>query len=132
MNRLQGTIVAIDSNHYMSLVDVMVGGDIFVATLLETPASADYLKVGMLVHVLFKETEVALARDLVGQISMRNRFKVKVLDIQHGEILSALTLNYAGKLITSIITTRAVQRLQIVAGDELEALVKANEVALEA
>jgi molybdate transport system regulatory protein len=132
VNRLQGTIVAIDSNHYMSLVDVKVGGDIFVATLLETPASADYLKVGMLVNVLFKETEVALARDLAGQISMRNRFKVKVLDIQHGEILSALTLDYAGKLITSIITTRAVQRLQIKPSDELEALVKANEVALEA
>lgn len=74
MNRLNGQIAAIDSNSHMSLVDVAVGDDVFTATLLETPETADYLKVGNKVTLLFKETEVALAKDLSGLISLRNRF----------------------------------------------------------
>lgn len=62
MNRLKGQIVAIDCNEHMSLVDVAVGGDVYTATLLETPESADYLKVGNRVTLLFKETEVSLAK----------------------------------------------------------------------
>lgn len=130
MNRLQGTITAIESNRHMSLVDVVVGGDVFSATLLETPETAAYLRVGNPVTLLFKETEVALAKDLSGLISLRNRFAATVQSIERGDILSAIKLDYAGHTLTSIITTRAVARLQLAVGDKLEALVKANEIAL--
>lgn len=130
MNRLQGTITAIESNRHMSLVDVVVGGDVFSATLLETPETAAYLRVGNPVTLLFKETEVALAKDLSGLISLRNRFAATVQGIERGDILSAIKLDYAGHTLTSIITSRAVARLQLALGDKLEALVKANEIAL--
>lgn len=132
MNRLKGKVVAIDSNSHMSLVDVAVGEDVFSATLLETPATAPYLAVGNEVTLLFKETEVALAKGLSGQISLRNRFPVTVSSIERGAILSAVGLEYAGKRLLSIITTRAVDRLQLAVGDRAEALVKANEIALMA
>lgn len=132
MNRLKGQIVAIDSNSHMSLVDVAVGDDVFTATLLETPETADYLKVGNKVTLLFKETEVALAKDLSGLISLRNRVPVVVRNIERGGILSAVTLDYAGKALMSVITTRAVERLQLAVGEQIEALVKANEIALMA
>lgn len=132
MNRLQGTIAAIESNRHMSLVDVVVGGEVFSATLLETPETAAYLRVGNPVTLLFKETEVALAKDLSGLISLRNRFAATVQAIERGDILSAIKLDYAGHTLTSIITTRAVVRLQLAVGDKLEALVKANEIALMA
>ena len=62
----------------ISLVDVVVENDMFTATLLETPATADYLRIGNQVTLLFKETEIALAKDLGGQISLRNRMPVIV------------------------------------------------------
>lgn len=130
MNRLKGQIVAIDCNEHMSLVDVAVGGDVYTATLLETPESADYLKVGNRVTLLFKETEVSLAKNLSGLISLRNRFPATVRSIQRGDILSAVMLNYADKTLISVITTRGMDRLQLVVGDAVEALVKANEIAL--
>lgn len=130
MNRLHGTIVAIDSNRHMSLVDVTVGGDVFTATLLETPETADYLRVGADVTLLFKETEASLAKNLSGLISLRNRFPAIVRSIERGNILSAVELDYAGKTLTSVITTRGVDRLQLAIGDAVEALVKANEIAL--
>jgi molybdate transport system regulatory protein len=130
MNRLPGAITAIESNRHMSLVDVAVSGETFSATLLETPETAAYLRVGNPVTLLFKETEVALAKDLSGLISLRNRFVVTVQGIERGDILSAIKLDYAGHALTSIITTRAVARLQLAMGDKVEALVKANEIAL--
>jgi molybdopterin-binding protein len=132
LNRLTGTITAIENNSHMSLVDVAIGQDIFSATLLETPETADYLQVGNKVTLLFKETEIALAKNLSGMISLRNRIAVNVLSIQRGDILSAVTLDYASRRLVSVITSRAVERLQINVGDQLEALVKANEIALMA
>ena len=41
-------------------------------------------------------------------------------------------LDCRGQPLTSIITTRAVKRLELQEGDEVEALVKANEVSLMA
>ena len=114
----------------MSLVDVAVGGDVFTATLLETPETVTYLKVGEKVTLLFKETEVSLAKNLSGLISLRNRFPVTVRTIERGSLMSAIELDYHGRRLTSVITSRGMDRLQLGVGDAVDALVKANEIAL--
>ncbi len=131
MNELRGRIAAVETNGFVSLVDVAVGSDTFTAILLETPASAPYLAAGREVLVLFKEPEVSLAKNLSGLLSLRNRLRARVQGIRGGEILSEVKLDYQGQTLTSIITTRAVERLALQAGDEVEALVKANEVSLQ-
>jgi molybdate transport system regulatory protein len=130
MNKLRGRITAIQSNEHMSLVDVDVDGDVFTATLLETPADAPYLQVGNTVEVLFKETEVSLAKGLSGLISLRNRVLTTVTEVRSGVILSEVVLDYHGHSISSIITSGSIKRLDIKPGDEVEAMVKANEVTL--
>ena len=130
MNQLRGCIIRIESNDHVSLVDVDVSGDTFTATLLETPDDAPYLKVGNAVDVLFKETEVSLAKGLTGLISLRNRVNTTVKLVRSGVILSEVVLDYRGQPLSSIITTRSIARLDIKAGDEVEAMVKANEVTL--
>jgi molybdate transport system regulatory protein len=130
MNKLRGRITRIESNDHVSLVDVDVSGDIFTATLLETPEDAPYLKVGNVVDVLFKETEVSLAKGLTGLISLRNRVYTTVMLVRSGVILSEVVLDYRGHTVSSIITTGSIKRLDIKPGDEVEALVKANEVTL--
>jgi molybdopterin-binding protein len=130
MNTLRGRITRIESNDHVSLVDVDVSGDDFTATLLETPDEAPYLRVGNVVDVLFKETEVSLAKGLTGLISLRNRVMATVTFVRSGVILSEVVMDYRGQPMSSIITTGSVQRLNIKVGDEIEALVKANEVTL--
>ena len=130
MNRLRGRITGIESNGHVSLVDVAVNGDTFVAILLETPDSAPYLAVNNEVDVLFKETEVSLAKNLSGLISLRNRIRGTVQHIRKGDILSEVVLDCHGHQVTSIITSRSIARLDINEGDQVEALIKANEVAL--
>jgi molybdate transport system regulatory protein len=130
LNKLIGKIVAIEHNQHMSLVDVAVGETMFAATLLETPDQVGYLQVGRDVMLLFKETEVSLAKNLQGELSLRNRFSVTVNHIERGDIMSAIDLDFMGQVLTSVITTRGVNRLQLAVGEQIEALVKANEIAL--
>jgi len=130
MNRLPGTITAIECNGHLSLVDVAAGKETFTALLLETPDRAAHLRVGNRVAVLFKETEVSLAKNLFGELSLRNRVRGKVRQIRRGDILCEVVLDCGGQTLTSIITTRAAKRLALEEGDEVEALVKANEVSL--
>lgn len=130
MNRLPGIISAIESSEHLALVDVVAGPDTFTAMLMETPLNAPYLKIGNAVDVLFKETEVALAKNLSGQISLRNIIRARVRQIRRGDILCEVVLDYQEQTVTSIITTRAVKRLGLQEGDEVDALVKANEVSL--
>lgn len=130
MNSLRGRITRIESNEHVSLVDVDVSGDTFTATLLETPEDAPYLRLGNAVDVLFKETEVSLAKGLSGLISLRNRVKTTVKLVRSGVILSEVVMDYRGQPISSIITTGSIRRLDIKPGDEVEALVKANELTL--
>jgi molybdate transport system regulatory protein len=130
MNRLRGQISGIETNGHISLVDVAVGDLTFAAILLESPLSAPYLAVGNAVTVLFKETEVSLAKNLSGQISLRNRINARVQRIIHGEILSEVQLDHCGQPLVSIVTSRSVKRLDLQEGDAVEALVKANEVSL--
>ena len=130
MNHLPGIITAIESNDHLSLVDVVAGQDTYTAMLLETPHNAPHLKVGNAVTVLFKETEVSLAKNLSGELSLRNRIPGIVCQIRRGDILCEVVLERNGQTLTSIITTRAATRLALQIGDEVEALVKANEVSL--
>jgi molybdopterin-binding protein len=130
MNALRGRIAAIQSEGHLSLVDVAVEGQLFTAILLETPQSAPYLAAGVEVSLLFKETEVSLAKNLSGLLSLRNRFQATVSSIVQGVIMSEVRLDYHGHRLSSIITTRAVERLGLAVGDAVEALVKANEMSL--
>ena len=130
MNKLIGKVVLVESSQHMSMVDIDVEGDVFSSIVLETPASAPYLKQDSRVALLFKETEVSIAKNLTGLISLRNRFKATVKKFEKSDILTKVFLNYKNKEIISIISTHSAQKLCLIDGDEVEWLVKTNEVSL--
>lgn len=130
MNKIPGTITQIQQSGAILLVDIDVDGHQFSALLIQSATPPDWLLTGNPIDVVFKETEVSIAKDLSGIISMRNRMKCTVLQIERGELLSKIDLKFQNFLISSAITTRSVDALELNIGDEVEALVKANEVAL--
>jgi molybdate transport system regulatory protein len=130
MNILTGIITQIQQSGAILLVDVNVNGQGFSALLIESATRPDWLKESNSINLVFKETEVSLAKNLSGLISMRNRMQCQVLKVERGELLSKITMQFQKHTISSAITTRAVDSLQIVVGDLIEAMVKANEVSL--
>lgn len=129
MNRLRGIVTAVESAGHILLVDVAVNGDEFSALLLEA-AGGPRLRPGAEVTLLFKETEVSLAKNLSGLISLRNRIPARVRALEKGKVLTQVTLDYRGNAIVSVITTRSAERLEIKVGDQVEGLVKANEMTI--
>jgi molybdate transport system regulatory protein len=127
VNRLRGTIIAVESAGHVRLVDVDVEGVTFSAILL---GAEENLQPGKAVTLAFKETEVSLAKNLSGLISLRNRMPSTVRTIDKGRVLATIALDYRGNEVVSIITARSVDRLDLKTGDEVEALVKANEMAI--
>jgi molybdate transport system regulatory protein len=130
MNKLPGTIIKIQQSGAILLVDVEVDGHGFSAMLIESESQPKWLQTGNTIDLVFKETEVSLAKNLSGMISMRNRMKCTVQHIERGILLSRISLKFQEYILTSAITTRAVDTLELKVNDEVEALVKANEVSL--
>ena len=127
MNRLEGIIAAINQDGPMCLIDVAVGPDHFSAMLL---LADTHFAVGMPAQVLFKETEVSLAKELAGLISLRNRHPGVVTECRLGKLLAEVTLDYRGQRVVSLITRRSAERLNLQPGDAVEWLIKANELTL--
>jgi len=130
MNKLTGIITQVQQSGSIILADVAVDGHGFSALLIESAAQPIWLHSGNTIELVFKETEVSLAKDLTGVISMRNRMKCKVISIERGGLLSRIALKFQNYTITSAITTRAVDALHLRIGEEVEALVKSNEISL--
>ena len=132
MNRLPGIITAIDRCGSIALIDVAAAGHQLTATLVDASGQAQLWQTGMAVTLMFAETDVALAKDLSGRISMRNRIHATVREIEHGQILSKVVFEACGHRLQSIITTRSTVSLALQVGDRVEALIKANEMSVVA
>lgn len=129
MNKLIGKISRIQQSGAILLVDAEVGELSFSAMLIDSVSQQHWLHLGKMIYIVFKETEVSLAKNLSGMISMRNRMKCIVLSIEHGELMSNISLQFQQYTLISLITTRSVYALQLRVGDEVEGLVKSNEVS---
>ena len=130
MNVLRGNIAEIRVNGELSIVRVDVGENLLSCIVIDTPDTADYLVVGGEVKVIFKETEVIIATGSTDGISLRNKFRGEVIRIESDILLSKLTVDTPVGEITSIITSNAVQSLEISEGTKVTAMIKTNELIL--
>ncbi|HJV52926.1 MAG TPA: TOBE domain-containing protein [Noviherbaspirillum sp.] len=130
MNRLPVTIVAVEVHGSIAIVDTAIGSHCFTATLVGASDEVAAWTAGMPATLLFKETEVSLAKSLTGLISMRNRIPALVRAIERGKLLTKVTLAFGDNLIESVITTRSSHALRLAVGDAVEGLVKANEMTV--
>jgi len=72
-------------------------------------ANKDRYARGDEIVVLFKESEVSIAKNFIGEISLQNRFTCKVEDIEKGDLLAQLRLSFFNHYIDSIISMKSVK-----------------------
>jgi molybdopterin-binding protein len=63
-------------------------------------------------------------------LSARNHLKGTIEEIQHGGVLSHVTIKVAGGVIESVITKRSAEEMGLKTGDTVTAVVKATEVMI--
>ncbi len=80
----------------------------------------------------FCATAVVLRRNIMSiqAINVRNQFRGQIKEIIRGDVLSEIDVETPSGIVTSVITTRAVDNLGLKVGSEVVALVKATEVSI--
>jgi molybdopterin-binding protein len=63
-------------------------------------------------------------------INVRNQFKGQVKEILRGDVVSEVDVQTPWGVVTSVITTRSVDELQLRVGSDVVALVKSTEVSI--
>ncbi|HSV57794.1 MAG TPA: TOBE domain-containing protein [Variovorax sp.] len=63
-------------------------------------------------------------------INVRNQFKGRVREIIRGDVVSEVDVETPWGVVTSVVTTRSIDELQLRIGSEVVALVKSTEVSI--
>jgi len=129
MNKIKGKIVDIKSSGSVSLVKINANNHVISSILLKNDSDS-FIKMEAQVTVLFKETEVIIATGKVADISLQNKFSGPIINLEKGAILSTLTVQTEIGNIVSMITTNAVDQLNLSLNDTVTAMIKSNEIML--
>lgn len=109
---------------------IQAGSNELTAIVIDTPETLPLLKLDNEVKAIFKETEVAIGLEQKHMISMQNQLSGTIMSIDESELLSKVVLQIETGEISSIITTKAVEILNLNVGDKAIALIKTNEIML--
>jgi molybdopterin-binding protein len=63
-------------------------------------------------------------------VNARNQFRGKVQEIVVGPVISEVNIETPFGIVTSVITSRSVEELQLKVGSKVVALIKSTEVSL--
>jgi len=128
LNTLRGYITDIEVHQQLSLVKVDIKGISLTSVILNdgvyTPKAGEEAK------VLFKETEVTIGLDQDLPVSQQNQIPGTISKLEVSKLLSRLSIESTAGTIHAIITTNAVQQLQLQEGLKVKALIKTNELML--
>ena len=95
----------------------------------ELPGKVDWI-IGEAVFLAFKESEVSLAKNLSGTLSLRNQMEATIKTVKKGTVLAVVEMEFNGLPLTSVITSGSANRLELASGDTVTALVKSTETMI--
>ena len=127
MNKLEAVVSKKDSLENLAIVQFDFKG----ITLSMMSLGLSNIKVGSKVILNVNASHIAIAKGLEGQISLSNKLDCIIEKLDKGELLSSLSLKIKGIIITSIITTNSVNRMNLKEKDEVSAFIKASELSIQ-
>lgn len=130
MNSINGTIIEVQSEGSLSMVSLETAAGQLNCIVIDTPATCSYLREGHVIQAIFKETEVAIGLGNLGEISLRNRIKGTITQIDNGKLLTRVSLNTDSGNVNSVISSKSAQEMKLSAGMVAYALIKTNEIML--
>ncbi|NBB75742.1 MAG: LysR family transcriptional regulator [Bacteroidetes bacterium] len=128
-----GQVKSIDAGVVNSVVTLQLkGGDTVSSVITDNSVKRLGLDAGREVMAIVKASNVLLGSNIDPQaISARNILTGTISSIVAGAVNDEITIDLpGGSSVTSIITSASVQRLGLIAGKEISAIIKATDVLL--
>ena len=131
-NQIAGIVELISNGTVNAEVYIKLkSGYTMISVITNTAANNLDLKLGDEVVAIFKSSTVLITTDITLNISARNKFQGMVDSINQGEINSELIIDIGnGDKIASIITTNSIEKLGIIKGSQVSAIIKASDVMI--
>ncbi len=127
MNHITATVTAIESMDDLTIVSFEAEGQTMrmMGLGLTLP-----IVVGSPVTLAAKASNIALAKDLKGELSTSNQLECVIESINNGQLLSSIKLRFGDALLESITTRTSALRMGLKAGDVVTTLIKASELSI--
>lgn len=127
MKNLQGTIVEIESCDALHIVKIKCDEQILKMISLQLD---DTMQIGKCVTLICKPSSVAIAKNFTGELSYSNQIPVVINSISEGEMVCSLKLKFNKYELESIITKSSCDNMNLKVGQNVTALIKANELSI--
>lgn len=83
------------------------------------------------VKLSIKPTNILIAKNLQGEISISNQLKAKIVKVENGELLSSILLKIEDTILESIITVDSSKNMNLVEDEEVLILIKASDLFIQ-
>jgi len=128
MNSMTAAITHIDTVDNLTVVRFNVHNDSLTMMSLDLD---DTVRVGTVVRLAVKATNIAIGKNIGGSLSYANQLPVSVEKTQNGILLGTVTLKHFDTVLEAVITSDALQRMELHAGETVTALIKASEIYIQ-
>jgi molybdopterin-binding protein len=127
MSKLIATIKKINNIDNLNIVDFdFFGNNLKMMSLDLNPN----VQIGKKVKLSVKPTNISIAKNLSGDISLSNKLVAIIENIDNGKLLCSLSLKIYNVLLESIITVDSSKRMNLQIGDEVSIFIKASDLSI--
>lgn len=127
MSQIKATITCIDTVESLNIVTFDFYGTVLKMMSLDL---SEEIQVGKKVTLAVKPSHIAIAKDISGILSYSNQLKATIQSCNNGKLLSSIKLRIEDVMLESIITYDSVLKMDLKAGDEVIAMIKASELSI--
>ena len=128
MSQLVATIKKINSVDNLNIVEFDFNGLTLKMMSLDLN---DDVKIGKKVELSVKPTNISIAKNLIGEISLSNQIVATIQSLENGQLLTSVILKINDTLLESIITVDSSKRMNLQIGEVVTILIKASNLSIE-
>lgn len=88
------------------------------------------VQIGKKVKLAMKPTNISIAKNLFGEISLSNQIVVNIKNVENGQLLSSIILEVNDTIFESIITADSSKRMNLQKNEQVTILIKASDLSI--
>ena len=127
MSQFVATIKKITSVDNLNIVEFEFNGLTLKMMSLDLN---DDVKIGKKVKLSVKPSNISIAKNLSGEISLSNKIVATIQSLENGQLLTSVILKINDTILESIITVDSSKRMNLQIGEVVTILIKASNLSI--